>query len=96
MENLIQGLVVTQEKELLGISDLPNYLMGNQDTNLDKVLMPTSVNVGEQTLNEIMADVEKDLLKRALDIHGSVPSVAKVFHMDRSTIFRKMKRYNLI
>lgn len=96
VENLIQGLVVTQEKETLDVTDLPNYLLVNQDSTNDRSFIPTSVNIGDKTLNEVMADLEKDLLKKALEIHGSVPNVAKAFHADRSTIFRKMKKYMLI
>lgn len=93
MENLIQGLVVTQEKSLLDVSDLPNYLL-NTDELKELVLFQS--HIGDQSLGEIMDRVERDLLKRALENQGSVAKIASTLKVDRSTIFRKLKKYNLI
>jgi transcriptional regulator of acetoin/glycerol metabolism len=42
-----------------------------------------------------MADLERDLLRKALQIYGSAAEVAVHFNVDRSTIFRKLKKYAL-
>lgn len=94
MENLIQGLVVTREKELLDVTDLPNYLLDSE--NDDKYLLSMSDDTGERSLKEMMDQVEKDLLKKALDTHGSISKVANILKVDRTTIFRKFKKYNII
>lgn len=95
MENLIQSLIVTQDKEVIDVTDIPNYLL-TQDENTDSLFLPTAVNIGDQTLGDIVNKVEKDLLKKAMDMHGNIPTVAKVLNVDRSTIFRKLKKYSLI
>jgi TyrR family helix-turn-helix protein len=94
MENLIQGLVVTQDKDLIDVTDLPCYQPAGGDKEPDLLSAPGGA--GELSLREIMDNVEKDLLKRALDLHGSVSKVAKALQVDRTTIFRKLKKYNLM
>jgi len=94
MENLILGLVVTQDKEKLDVKDLPGYLRDREEEN--SYLIPTIDNIGNRNLKEIMEDLEKQLLKQAYDKHQSVSRVAKTFNVDRSTIFRKLKKYQVI
>lgn len=84
MENLIQSLIITNQKDSIEVSDLPNQMLPSAisaDTNL--------------SLSDIMANIERDLLRKALDTYGSVSDVAKYFGVDRTTIFRKIKRYHL-
>lgn len=95
VENLIQGLVVTQEKEFLDLTDLPSYFISDTN-NKEQLFQPESLSIGDRTLSEIMDDVEKGLLKKALELHGTISNVAQVLGMDRSTIFRKLKKHNLI
>lgn len=95
MENLVQGLIVTQEKEILELGDLPDYVFNGNNTR-ERVILPIDIQSGNQSLGEIMDSFEKDLLKRALDLHGGASAIAKVLHVDRSTIFRKLKKYSLI
>lgn len=95
MENLIQGLIVIQDKEILDVADFPSYLMSNEDYK-EKLFEPNALVIGERTLNEMMDEVEKDLLKKALELHGSITNIAKAFRVDRSTIFRKLRKHSLI
>lgn len=83
LENLIQSLVVTREKDLIELADLP----GNMVTS--------AIDVADKSLTEIMEELEKELLQKALETHGSSAEVAKKFKVDRTTIFRKLKKYNL-
>lgn len=83
MENLIQSLVVTRDQELIDANDLPQYMMS------------AIAHKETRSLNDILADTEKELLKKAFDVHGSVAEVARVFKIDRTTVFRKMKKYSL-
>jgi len=39
-----------------------------------------------------MRDLEREILNGALEIHGSMAKVAELLKIDRSTIFRKLKR----
>ncbi|MPM64531.1 Regulatory protein AtoC [bioreactor metagenome] len=84
LENLIQSLVVTRDKDIIDISDLPNNMIG------------VKVSAENKTLSEIISDVERDLLQKALATHGSVANIAKLYKVDRTTIFRKLKKYSLV
>lgn len=42
-------------------------------------------------LKEIMAEMERDFLLKAIEAHGSVQKVAELFQVNRSTIFRKLQ-----
>ncbi|MEG6520634.1 sigma-54 interaction domain-containing protein [Desulfotomaculum sp. 1211_IL3151] len=95
VENLIQGLVVTQEKDILDVTDLPSYFIAD-DNHKDQLFQPESFNMGDRTLSEMMDSFERELLKRALELHGTISNVAQVLGMDRSTIFRKLKKHALI
>lgn len=92
MENLIQGLVITMEKELLDIYDLPNYIIEKARTNtLDQI----KLRYGKTSLTKIMEDYEKKVLNDALYKFKNIMAVAENLCIDRSTVFRKLKKYNI-
>ena len=83
MENFIQSLVVTRNKQLIEPEDLPLSMLPAVNETEDK------------SLGEIMDGFEKELLRKALAAHGSIAAVAKHFQVDRVTIYRKLKKYQL-
>jgi transcriptional regulator with PAS, ATPase and Fis domain len=83
MENFIQSLIVTRESERIEVADLPHEML-HVAAELDK-----------RSLSEILDDVEKELLSKALAGNGSITEVARLFKVDRTTIFRKLKKYSL-
>lgn len=85
MENLIQSLVITTSKEVVDIVDLPYNMLPSAATA-----------TANKSLNEIIDEIEADLIRKAYHSQGSVADVAKFFKVDRSTIFRKMKKYSII
>ncbi|HWQ42547.1 MAG TPA: sigma 54-interacting transcriptional regulator [Desulfosporosinus sp.] len=91
MDNFIQSLIITRDKEILDVSDLPNYMLCDA---IDKDRLNLSDE--NKSLDELMCDYETILLKNALEVHGSLANVAKLFKVDRTTIFRKAKKYSLI
>jgi PAS domain S-box-containing protein len=85
MENLVQSLIITNQKGIIEVGDLPNHMLPstiNKDNNL--------------SLAEILDNIERELLKKALESHESILDVAKYFKVDRTTIFRKIRKYGLI
>jgi len=94
MENLIQSLVVTRDKEILVEADLPQNML-EQEENNSTIFRPLAVNLGNRSLEEIMNDIEKELLRKAIEVHGAISEVAKIFKVDRTTIFRKLKKHSL-
>jgi PAS domain S-box-containing protein len=93
MENLIQGLIVTVEKEILDVCDLPPYILESVKKDM---IAEVKQNCSKKTLKEIMDDYEKEVLKDALNKFQNVTAVAENLCVDRSTIFRKFKKYNII
>lgn len=91
MDNFIQSLIVTRDRETLEVSDLPHYMLSDS-IHRDR----TSINDENKSLDELMSDYEKKLLKNSLEVNGSVSKVAKLFKVDRTTIFRKAKKYSLL
>lgn len=91
MDNFIQSLIVTRDKEILDVSDLPHYMLRDA---ID--MHRSSMSDESKSLDELMSDYEKNLLKNALEVNGSVAKVAKLFKVDRTTIFRKAKKYLLL
>lgn len=85
LENFIQSMVVIREGELIQLSDLPHYML----------VSCRNATIGNASLQEIMDEMEKDLLSKALQSKGSVAEVAKYFKVDRTTIFRKLKKHSL-
>jgi PAS domain S-box-containing protein len=82
LENLIQSLVVTmREKDRIEPSDLP------------LLLKPAKISLKSQSLHDMVADFEKEVLHRAFEAHASISAVAKQLRIDRVTVYRKMKKY---
>ncbi|RJR41673.1 MAG: PAS domain S-box protein [Desulfobacteraceae bacterium] len=46
----------------------------------------------DRPLREIIDDIECEILRRAVEVHGSVAKAAERFHVNRSTVFRKIQK----
>jgi len=86
LENFVQSMVVIREGETLQVADLPHYMAQSR----------VCIEQRGGSLNEIMEEMEKELLRTALQEKKSVAAVAGYYQVDRTTIFRKLKRYGLI
>ena len=83
LENLIHGLVIMIQKDRAGSADLPpNMLPSMRDGQC-------------RSLHAVLADMERELLRKGLAACGSVSALAKHFNVDRTTIFRKLKKHAL-
>ena len=88
LQNLVHSLVITRQGPRISPRDLPSNISGLHDESgghLDAVLMQA------RPLREIIADMERDFLRRAIEVHGSVRRVSELFQVNRSTIFRKLQ-----
>jgi transcriptional regulator with PAS, ATPase and Fis domain len=90
MENLIESLVVTCDRPVIEIPDLGSCMF-MEDRDRKRNLFET-LEIGDRSLKEIVRDLEREILQGALEVHGSMAKVAELFRIDRSTIFRKLKR----
>lgn len=94
LENLIQSLVVTRDKDILEEADLPQNMLEREENN-STIFLPLAVNLVNRSLEEIMNEIEKELLRKAIEVHGATSEIAKIFKVDRTTIFRKLKKHSL-
>ena len=85
LQNLVHSLVITLTTNLISPADLPKSMVKLPDTNINEEIFTEGI-----TLKEIMAEKERDFLRKAIQAYGSVQKVAKMFKVDRSTIFRKL------
>jgi len=90
MENLIESLVVTCDRTVIEAPDLGSCMLtegAERRRNLFE-----SLDTRDKSLRELVRDLEREILQGALEIHGSMAKVAEILKIDRSTIFRKLKR----
>ncbi|MGI6225239.1 MAG: sigma-54 interaction domain-containing protein [Peptococcales bacterium] len=93
LENLIQSLVVTRDKEIIEVSDLPGNMLVVEN-NLNNSALASSAFTKGKKLNEIMSEFEKSVIEQAINEYGSISLAAKYLQVDRSTIFRKLKKFS--
>ena len=96
MENLIQGLIVTLDKDVLEAADLPGYINSGDNHRREISYQDNSYAIGEQSISEMVDNFERELLEKGLEKYKRVSDLAKLFKVDRSTIYRKLKKHSLL
>jgi len=90
LENLIASQVVTCERDVIEAADLTGCKL-NKSCERKRNLYET-IEARNRSLKGIVQDLEREILSGAIEVHGSMAKVAEVLKIDRSTIFRKLKR----
>jgi PAS domain S-box-containing protein len=88
--NLVERLVVTTDREVVDVADLPTEI-SKQDTSHSQA----AVAPDRATLRHKVQAVEAQLLVDALERFGCQASVAKHLGLGQATVSRKMKQYGL-
>lgn len=88
LQNLIHSLVITLNGPFITPADLPPAIAPAQNGIRSEALLGAG-----RSLKEIVSAMERDFLERALEVHGSIQKVSEIFKVDRTTIFRKLKRH---
>lgn len=88
LQNLIHSLVITQNGPFISPADLPASIVPREAAYSEDMLG------AGRSLKEIVAEMERNFLERALEVHGSLQKVSKIFKVDRTTIFRKLKKHS--
>jgi len=94
LQNLIEMLVVMKEDELIRVHDLPAKIIGAQKA----ATANPGIELTEQGIdfNNHIAQIEKELLSKALKMSGGVKNrAAKLLNLNRTTLVEKLKRLNL-
>ena len=87
LQNSIQNLVITKDPPLICLRDLPQQFTGDSPVQAGHSPCPPPM-----PLKELVASFEREVLEKAIANYGSVSKVAQLFHVDRTTIFRKLKQ----
>lgn len=97
LENTIQSLVVTSVSNEILPGDLAPCMQAAAYASQSYPAIEQSVSNVEpsnqtgRSLNEIMRDFEKKVIKQVLAKHGSVSAASTVLGINRTTLFRKMR-----
>jgi DNA-binding NtrC family response regulator len=88
LENVIERAALLSKSKFIGADDLPDSI--KQDRSHDrKEYRPMS-------LKDALAEPEKDIIRRALEANRwNRQETAKALQINRTTLFKKMKRYGL-
>ncbi|MHC4647735.1 MAG: sigma-54-dependent transcriptional regulator [Planctomycetota bacterium] len=88
LENVIERAVLLGKEKFVGPEDVPAGIRRRQDQH-QKDYKPGG-------LKDALAEPEKDIIRRALEAnHWSRQETAKALRINRTTLYKKMKRYRL-
>lgn len=90
LENIMEYLVVTSRSGWIEADDLPNTVLASQNASTGAINLST-VN----SLKEAVATLEERLLRDARNRTGSMEEMGRLLKIDRTTVMRKMKKYNI-
>ena len=88
LQNLVHSLVITLSGPLISPRDLPPQISGS---TRESSCYSEDILAARRPLRDIMAEMERDFLLKAIEVHGSVQRVAELFQINRSTVFRKLQ-----
>ena len=88
LQNLVHSLVITLSGPLISPRDLPPQISGSIR---ESSCYSEDILAARRPLRDIMAEMERDFLLKAIEVHGSVQRVAELFQINRSTVFRKLQ-----
>lgn len=96
MENIIERLVVTAEKNEITFNDIPDYIHHNEsiehaDTPLEAI--PVLLIQHFCTLKEAKEEMEKQLVQQAYEQNKSSYKVGEILGINQSTALRKIQKY---
>ncbi len=91
LENLIERLVVTSSEEVLDTNHLPPYFFKVPQENGESNIKIEDI----MPLKEAVEAVEKMILTKTFQVASSYNEAAKILGIDASTVFRKVKKYDI-
>ncbi|MCX7760844.1 MAG: sigma-54 dependent transcriptional regulator [Hydrogenothermaceae bacterium] len=91
LKNLMERLVILHSEDVITIKDLPSYMYQNVSTSKEEVL-PITI----KPLKDVREEAERLVIKKALEVMGNnLKEVAKALDIDLSSLYRKLKQYQL-
>jgi len=90
LRNIIERLVVMSESDLIGVRDLPIYVLKKEPQGS----LPINCEI-EVNLNRVMQGIEARLIEDAVCKYGTTYNAARYLGISQSTVVRKMQKYNI-
>jgi len=91
LENLVLGCVVTSKKNEIKAADLP--FTSTADIHISPGEAPIGMELTGKSMKDILAEVEKSIILHGMERVGNIAKLAKELKLDRTTVFRKLKKY---
>ena len=92
LENVIERTIVLSDSEEIGRHDLPLVLEGDQGQSIEQENIPE----GEIPLNRMLDDLERELIKRAMEQANRVKTrAAEILGIKTSALYYKLGKYGL-
>lgn len=91
LENLIERMMIVADVDEITPQNLPRYLLGSDKK--ESVLQPVTADL--PPLKKALDEVEKNLLRKALQRFRTTYAIAEALQIDQSTVVRKLRKHNL-
>ncbi len=99
LKNLMERLCIFAGGREITLSDLPDYILGKRrelPTSHEGLKMENCIPIEIKPLKEFREEAEKRLIEKSLEIYNhNLKEVAKALKVDLSSLYRKMKQYQL-
>ena len=98
LENVIESLMVTAEDELITESNMKKYISMTREISEADQGDPQVGNVPIEisgSLTEMIESYEKEILEKLIQDRWSTTDIAKMLKTSKSTINRKIAKYNI-
>jgi transcriptional regulator with PAS, ATPase and Fis domain len=89
LKNLMERLCIFAVDGKITIDELPPYVVINRPVR-------SKTEIGIKPLKQAREEAEREVIKKALQQYGrNLKEIAKVLEVDLSSLYRKLKQYNL-
>jgi transcriptional regulator with PAS, ATPase and Fis domain len=86
LENIIERAFIVSEKNIILLEHLPGELLDKMDVTTPE----------DESVRYSMVGPENEIIKKTLEKYdGDRNMTARALHISRSTLWRKMKKYNI-
>lgn len=91
LKNLMERLVILNSESIIYNKDLPPHMLGNVKLEKEEAI-PITI----RPLKDAKEELEKQMIKKALKVYNNnLKEIAKALDIDLSSLYRKIKQYNL-
>ncbi|SEG05907.1 PAS domain S-box-containing protein [Caloramator fervidus] len=92
LKNVIQRMIILSNNGEITLDLVPEYILNYNKNSIDLNIQ----NAQEYDLQRIIENVEKNVIKKVLDItNGNKNKAAKMLNIKRSTLYYKLNQYGL-